>query len=288
MGTDKNEAVPTPGNAASRAARSAQVKSKCTPPDAGPVKVKIKVKTPGPKDRFYFSAGATHDADKTGYIEKMLKAFNDAGIKDPTDIAAHGGKVEDVQFTTGPNSWLPADAIVENRPTKWEVDEFGVRLPTEFSRIPVPTDWRITTTVGRISANLASTPMVGGEQVNLCGYSTGSVIMAQVALNLADSGQNIDFLVLIGSPISNASPLYKDLSSRPRVKRIIRIDIPGDDVATLNASSSGSPVLSRELLAAISFAWTGNEHPHFKYAMNSAADTARAELAAQLYNAGVR
>ena len=36
--------------------------------------------------RIYFSAGAAHEPDNTGYIDKMLTAFEVAGIQNTVDI----------------------------------------------------------------------------------------------------------------------------------------------------------------------------------------------------------
>lgn len=64
--------------------------------------------------------------------------------------------------------------------------------------------------------------------MNMIGYSFGSVMSAQVALRLAEKGQVVDNLVLIGSPISDKSDLYKQLKEHKNIKNVIRYDIPGD------------------------------------------------------------
>lgn len=55
---------------------------------------------------------------------------------------------------------------------------------------------------------LKDNPLKEGEQLNFVGYSYGSVLQAQVALRLAESGQVIDNLVLVGSPISDKSDFF--------------------------------------------------------------------------------
>jgi hypothetical protein len=91
-----------------------------TPPGAGGPNPSIPV-APGTqgktvntsaKGRLYFPAGAAHDPDNTGYIAKILKAFDNAGLKGAIDIAAHGSKFTDLLFTTGPDSWVAADKNV--------------------------------------------------------------------------------------------------------------------------------------------------------------------------------
>jgi pimeloyl-ACP methyl ester carboxylesterase len=76
--------------------------------------------------------------------------------------------------------------------------------------------------------HLKNNPLAEGEQMNMIGYSFGSVMQAQVALRLAEKGQVIDNLVLIGSPISDKSNLYNQLKENKNIKNVIRYDIPGD------------------------------------------------------------
>ena len=57
-----------------------------------------------------------------------------------------------------------------------------------------------------------------GEQLNLMGYSYGSVMQARVVLALADAGHIIDNVILVGSPIPSDSPLYKALRSHKILK----------------------------------------------------------------------
>lgn len=67
-----------------------------------------------------------------------------------------------------------------------------------------------------------------GGQRNIIGYSYGSVTGAQAALRMANSGTQIDNLVLIGSPISSSSELYKSLLGNSNIGNVSRIDIPND------------------------------------------------------------
>ncbi|MFT7879527.1 MAG: alpha/beta hydrolase [Sulfurimonas sp.] len=79
--------------------------------------------------------------------------------------------------------------------------------------------------------NISDSPLADGEQLNLVGYSYGSVMQAQAALKLAKNGVSVDNLVLVGSPISSDSDLYKELSSNKNIKNIIRYDIKGDKLS---------------------------------------------------------
>ena len=91
-----------------------------------------------------------------------------------------------------------------------------------------PKDNYIDETVSTYQKHLKENPLAEGEQLNMVGYSYGSVLQAQVALRLAESGQGIDNVVLIGSPISDKSDLYKQLKGNKNIKNVIRYDIKGD------------------------------------------------------------
>lgn len=58
-----------------------------------------------------------------------------------------------------------------------------------------------------IKSDLKNHPKDFEFQLNLAGYSYGSVLLANVALVPSDDGIIIDNLVLIGSPISDKSEL---------------------------------------------------------------------------------
>ena len=231
--------------------------------------------------RFYFAAGAANDPDKTGYPKMMLTAFQVAGILNTVPISAHGSKNEDVFFTIGDNSRIPASKQVDQIPIMGQRDEFGVSVPEGYSEKARPTDWRITKAVEDIKADLKKTPLAKGEQFNLSGYSTGSVIMAQAALQLTNDGQTIDNLVLIGSPIDESSQLWKDLSSNKNIKNIIRKDIEGDDVRNMNNGGS-------TLKAFWNFMTKGEGHPHFKFAFGKNAKSNSEQLGKELKDKGVK
>ena len=86
----------------------------------------------------------------------------------------------------------------------------------------------IKSAVDQVKSNLSANPLAEGEQLNLAGYSYGSVLQAQTALRLADEGTFVDNLILIGSPISDDSDLFKELSGNENIGNIIRVDIKGD------------------------------------------------------------
>ncbi len=73
-----------------------------------------------------------------------------------------------------------------------------------------------------------------GEQLNLIGYSYGSVAQAHIALALIDLGYKVDNLILVGSPISDDSDLYKELvmyQEQGKIGQLIRHDIPQDKLS---------------------------------------------------------
>jgi pimeloyl-ACP methyl ester carboxylesterase len=89
-------------------------------------------------------------------------------------------------------------------------------------------DDMITKAVNDINQNLKDNPLAEGEQLNLAGYSYGSVVQAHAALELADQGKKINNLILIGSPISTDSDLYKELSNHENIGNVIRVNIDKD------------------------------------------------------------
>ena len=232
--------------------------------------------------RLYFSAGAGHDGDNTGYISKILNSFESAGIRNTRDIPAHSSQMSDVAFTFSNSSRTAGSKLVNYIPTKWERDDMGVSFPVEYRTEKQKADWRITSTIDQIKADLKANPLEKGEQFNLTGYSTGSVTMAQAALTLANEGQVIDNLILIGTPILNNSDLYKELSGNKNIKNIIRIDIPGDEVKDANKGFWNA------VLAAAMMTLQGDDHPHFKYAFGEDASKNQKQLAEDLKKKGVQ
>jgi hypothetical protein len=222
--------------------------------------------------RLYFSAGAGHDPNNTGYIQKMLQAF-----------AVHGNIYlsKDIDAHARPLMGIPTDAL-------WSIGEYsqkpyyslndvssaigGEGLVSKVDESNV--NWRIQSTVEQINQDLKDNPLMEKEQFNLTGYSTGSVIMAQSALMLAKQGKVIDNLVLIGATFDSKSDLYTALSSNENIKNIIRIDIPKDNVI------QGVEALK-------SFLEQGDNHPHFSYAFGTNADENRKALAMILQSLGV-
>jgi RHS repeat-associated protein len=238
--------------------------------------------------RFYFAAGAANDPDKTGYPKMMLNAFETEGIQNTVQISAHSNnRYVDVLFTMSDYSRQSANNLFDYVPTKYQRDEFGVSTPTEFAKKQREIDWRITKAVDDIKADLKKNPLAKGEQFNLSGYSTGSVTMAQAALQLANEGKVIDNLVLIGTSISEDSQLWKDLQNNANIKNIIRKDIEGDDMGNINDGNNLN--LWGIIKAGFNFGIKSDEeHPHFNYAFGEDAEGNSQELGKELINEGVK
>ena len=219
----------------------------------------------------FYSAGAGHDEDKTGYVDQTVKEFNDAGIK-TVDINAHEGAKSDALFAIGQDRMTP---YYKQKTVKSIYRNFSEGGPYTVV-VPKELDSRISKTINAVNENLRKNPLKPGQQLNLIGYSTGSVIMAQTALYLArEENKVIDNLVLIGSPILTSSDLYKELQANSNIKNIIIIDIPGDSVKD---GALGVP----------SFITEGDKHPHFKYAFHSNAKQNRVGLIKLLKTRGLK
>ena len=182
--------------------------------------------------RIYFVGGANNDQDGWNYINRWGQAFYQSGIQgDFYRVNRSRGKFADIQFT-----FSQSDEGYAYEATQPQYK--GVYIPSEnwesdlVERAPAKgkflQDDFIDNTVTMYEHHLKDNPLAEGEQLNLVGYSYGSTLQAQVALRLAENGQVIDNLVLIGSPISDKSNLYKQLKENKNIKNVVRYDIPGD------------------------------------------------------------
>ena len=174
--------------------------------------------------RVFFVAGAGNDPDGWNYVNRFGNAFKNAGIRGFTPITATGGKVNDIMFTSNYRH-----SGYETYSTGVSTDNYvaGLSPANSFDTREVQHD-KIGEAITQIQQNLADNPLAEGEQFNLAGYSYGSVLQAQVALKLANDGQFIDNLILIGSPIADDSDLFKQLSENENIGNVLRVDIEGD------------------------------------------------------------
>ena len=175
--------------------------------------------------RIFFVGGANNDQEGWNYINRWGAAFGRSGIQGFTRINASRGKAADVAFTGRyRNSGHEVYSTGRVNPNTVVA---GLSPSTEFATRPVQNEV-VDDAVGQVQANLAANPLADGEQLNLGGYSYGSVLQAQTALKLANDGTFVDNLILIGSPVSSDSDLYKQLSENENIGNIIRVDIEGD------------------------------------------------------------
>lgn len=173
--------------------------------------------------RVYFVGGANNDQDGWNYIQRWNNAFAHAGIADFRRVNMSHGKLGDIIFTTAHRS-SGYETVYNPQGNAGGALSFPSR--TVYKR-PVENE-TINKTVAHYKRELKDNPLTEGEQFNLAGYSYGSVLQAQAALKLANSGQVIDNLVLIGSPISDKSELWQSLTSNKNIKNVLRYDLKGD------------------------------------------------------------
>ncbi|KQR67231.1 hypothetical protein ASF92_16100 [Pedobacter sp. Leaf176] len=169
--------------------------------------------------RVYFIGGANNDQDGWNYIQRWGNSFRSHGISDFRRVNMSNGKWADVNFTAQYRNSGHENVIASVGGGRF-VGSTGETRPVQNETI--------NKTVAAYQEDLKKSPLKEGEQFNLAGYSYGSVLQAQVALKLANSGQVIDNLILIGSPVGDNSDLYKELSGNKNIKNILRYDLKGD------------------------------------------------------------
>jgi len=175
--------------------------------------------------RLYFVGGANNDQDGWNYINRFKNIFTSKGIEGFTRINASGGKLKDVAFTAAYKNFSHVGQHLVKTDRGLEV-----QLKRRDHK-------QIEKAVNDIMADLAANPLKEEEQLNLAGYSYGSVLQANVALRLADKGIKVDNLVLIGSPISDKSELYNALTTNKNIGKVIREDIKGDKLSNPQSES---------------------------------------------------
>ena len=183
--------------------------------------------------RIFFVAGAGNDAIGWNYVSRWATIFKKNGLNDFYRV--------NISHDSKSKQSIGIPPIFDMNFTSKYRSEAWVRVPkynntlqegTSFSLVRVASvDSQVRNGVASIVKNLKDKPLKKGEQLNLTGYSYGSVAQAHIALALADMGYTIDNLILVGSPISSDSNLYKELMSNPNIKNIIREDIEGDKLS---------------------------------------------------------
>ena len=180
--------------------------------------------------RVYFIGGAGNDPESQGwnYVNRWGNYFSQAGINFYR-VNATRGTSDDIRFTAGFRN-TGYESVMRSPDMNSYVGGLSPSMMTTNEQRPVQDDM-IDATVSMYQNHLKDNPLQEGEQFNMAGYSYGSVLQAQAALKLADSGQVIDNVVLIGSPISDKSDLMKQLKGNKNIKNVIRYDIAGDKLS---------------------------------------------------------
>ena len=160
----------------------------------------------------FFVAGAGNDNNGWNYVDRFKNTFTKAGISDFTRVDASNGKTNDILFTN----------TFRNEPTVGLNSRTGITYNARDNDM-------VQKSVKDVTTNLKK-----GKQLNLIGYSYGSVIQAYTAIDLVQQGHKVDNLVLIGSPISDGSTTMNILNkyqSEGKIGKIIRYDILGDHLS---------------------------------------------------------
>lgn len=218
--------------------------------------------------RVYFVAGAGNDKDGWNYVNRFNKIWTQKGIQGFTRVNASGGSVKDMAFTATYKNFSGVGR-------GWD------------GKIKRRDHVQIERAVNGIVADLQNRPLKEGEQLNLAGYSYGSVLQTNVALRLADKGIKVDNLILIGSPISDKSELYNALKTNENIGKVIRHDIAGDYLSNPQSESEFGKGIEQS--APKSVGGEGDDAPHFDLARPGAeADKKIGELGDKLKSEGVK
>lgn len=132
-------------------------------------------------------------------------------------------------------------------------------------------------------AGRVNIPLNQGEQLNLIGYSNGAVLSAQTALAIANGGQYMNHLVLIGAPI--ASDLLNALQSNSNIGAVHIVNLTAQGDPTYAGMSNFELVSDFPTIAGQFGSGTG----HFYYAPSGAeGDARRADLANDIKSMGLK
>ncbi|WP_313116455.1 hypothetical protein [Ectopseudomonas guguanensis] len=201
-----------------------------------------------------------------GYISSQVQSFKDAGIK-----GAVSGRLTEGQYVDA------AGGVTKHRYRLKRIN--GMSNTGPYS---VEADWSLS------AMGISQTPPVTG-QFNLIGYSFGSLVAAQSALYYADKGQKIDYLVLIGAPISQE--MLDEANGHSLIKNVIVIDLTehGDPIyAGMPLSSLAGDV--PDLISQMADSEKRQQGVgHFYYGIDGpSGDERRMSLAKYLYGKGLR
>lgn len=208
-----------------------------------------------------YLGGAGMDGE---YIESQVSNLRSVGIK-----GTYAGKLTEQVFAD-------AAAVLKYRYPVRSISGFSATGPFKTDA-----DWSLSA-IG-INRRL---PKRG--QFNLIGYSWGSLVAAQSAIFHADSGQIIDHLVLIGSPISQT--FLDELSNTPKIRKLVVLNLTGKGDKIFAGMSDADLIESLPSLAiqmtASQLSASGKGH-FFYGAPGLEGDDRRHQLAKKLRNEGL-
>jgi RHS repeat-associated protein len=173
--------------------------------------------------RVFFVGGAGNDQIGWNYTSRWERAFTNSGINGFVRLNVSHDNASEMR-----NGGMPLGDM--NFTSSFRSSRNSQYLSSTSNMVETyrKNDKMVNKAISDISSNISANPLGKDEQLNLAGYSYGSVVQAHAALGLADKGQKINNLILIGSPISSDSDLFKEISNHSNIGNVIRVDIQGD------------------------------------------------------------
>lgn len=206
----------------------------------------------------YFAGGANNDQDGWDYVNRFIRIFEATGIYPVVRLNFSEGQAGDIAFT-----------IQASRHAWFRERERAGNLPSpNFSRVRLNNN--VASRASRFIIDHYQNNHLDEDDVlrplNLMGYSYGSVLVAHVALMLADNNQEVENLILIASPIPDGSPLHNEIQQNVQIVNILRHDISGDIFSNPTNHMSLEDLFKFQA-AQWSVALRGMDaHPHFDLA----------------------
>ena len=188
----------------------------------------IPVKTPSKEgdnktiSKMYFVAGAGNDRQGWNYTQRFENIWSSIGISGFTKL--------NVSLTS---DILAKSKVLPPLPDLIYTLDYRNKVSNRIDGLiadSLPENPHVQVRK-RIQKDKNSKILAKDTQLNLCGYSFGSVVVSQAAIQICDEGFVIDNLVLIGSPVSINSELFQQLlkyKADNKICQIIRNDIKDD------------------------------------------------------------
>ena len=236
--------------------------------------------------RFIFALGACSDCSNKGYGESFVKILRALGVKNVTLASARGvmsndegsylQMLGDQLFTMGDHASTPYTNMTDNISN---LSQYGGAISREITGLDAA-DSRIKDYYNNVLSDLTTNPLEDGEQLNLAGVSAGSVLTAQTALLLANEGTRVDNVILIGSPISEDSELFKSLKNNSNIGNVILKNLEDDPITNAGSKSVGEKIgVMREI---------GSQGDGGKHVQFSNDPKVREKIAKELVDEGIK